>query len=51
MNTSSHAMSRVDVSTAMPFDDFRSRFRHAATTFGSLDIDEAAIQLHNSQLV
>ena len=33
VNTSSHVMSRVDISTAVPFDDFRSRFEHAAPAF------------------
>ena len=33
VNTSSHVMTRVDISTAVPFDDFRSRFEHAAPAF------------------
>lgn len=33
VNTSSHVMSRVDISTAVPFDDFRSRFERAAPAF------------------
>ena len=35
VNTSSHVMSRVDISTAVPFDDFRSRFEHAAPAFNA----------------
>ncbi len=33
VNTASHVMTRVDISTAVPFDDFRSRFEHAAPAF------------------
>lgn len=33
VNMSSHVMSRIDISTAVPFDDFRSRFEHAAPAF------------------
>src|SRR4051794_13471135 len=33
VNTASHVMTRVDISTGVPFDDFRSRFEHAAPAF------------------
>jgi hypothetical protein len=33
VNTASHVMTRFDISTGMPFDDFRSRFEHAAPEF------------------
>jgi hypothetical protein len=31
--TVSHVMTRIDISTAAPFDDFRSRFEKAAPAF------------------
>jgi hypothetical protein len=33
VNTASHVMTRVDISTGVPFDDFRSQFEHAAPAF------------------
>lgn len=33
VNTASHVMTRCDVSTGVPFDDFISQFEHAAPAF------------------
>ncbi len=33
VHTASHVMNRIDVSTGVPFDDFTSRFEHAAPAF------------------
>ena len=33
VNTASHVVTRVDISTRVPFDDFRSRFEDAAPAF------------------
>ncbi|TDZ93476.1 DUF302 domain-containing protein [Mycobacteroides salmoniphilum] len=33
VRTASHIMTRIDISTAIPFDDFRSRLEHAAPAF------------------
>ncbi|WP_082942912.1 hypothetical protein [Mycobacterium sp. 852002-40037_SCH5390672] len=39
VNTASHVMTRVDVSTGMPFDEFRSRFEQAAPEFDAEPIE------------
>jgi hypothetical protein len=40
VNTLSHTMIRVDVSTGVPFDDFRSRFEHAAPAFDAQPFEQ-----------